>query len=88
MGSADLMQRNLNRRVEILFPLEDPDLQDQVLEILDTMMRDNVKARILQQDGSFVRAMPRRNEKQVNSQSYFLRLAAERQLEIDTIKRD
>jgi polyphosphate kinase len=88
MGSADLMQRNLNRRVEILFPLEDLDLQEQVLDILETMMKDNVKARVLLQDGNFVRALPRRNEKSVNSQAIFLNLASERQQQIDTIKRD
>ncbi|HEX2901417.1 MAG TPA: polyphosphate kinase 1 [Bacteroidia bacterium] len=87
MGSADLMQRNLNRRVEITFPLEDPEQQDRVLQILEVMFKDNVKARILQADGSFIRAQPRRNERVVNSQEYFLNQASERQKQIDTISK-
>jgi polyphosphate kinase len=85
MGSADLMQRNLNRRVEILFPLENIDLQERVMEILDLMIRDNVKARILQSDGSYIRDQPRKNEKPINSQEYFLRQASGRQMLVDTI---
>ncbi len=87
MGSADLMQRNLNRRVEITFPLEDPEQKERVLEILEVMFKDNVKARLLQQDGSFIRAQPRRNEKLMNSQAYFLQQAADRQRQIDTINK-
>ena len=87
MGSADLMQRNLNRRVEITFPLEDPEQKERVLEILETMFKDNVKARLLQQDGSFVRAQPRRNEKLMNAQMFFLQQAADRQRQIDTINK-
>ncbi|MFM2376824.1 MAG: hypothetical protein RLZZ165_1921 [Bacteroidota bacterium] len=87
MGSADLMQRNLNRRVEILFPLEDPELQERVLEILEVMFKDNTKARILQQDGSFQRVPLRRNERSFNAQDYFLKQAAGRQQEVDTISK-
>jgi polyphosphate kinase len=87
MGSADLMQRNLNRRVEITFPLEDPEHQERVLEILETMFKDNVKARVLQQDGSFVRAMPRRNEKHVSAQACFLAQAGDRKQQVDTISK-
>ncbi|MEY3443510.1 MAG: hypothetical protein RLZZ519_1791 [Bacteroidota bacterium] len=87
MGSADLMQRNLNRRVEITFPLEDPEQKERVLEILEVMFKDNVKARLLQQDGSFIRAQPRRNEKLMNAQAFFLQQAADRQRQIDTINK-
>jgi polyphosphate kinase len=87
MGSADLMQRNLNRRVEIMFPLEDAEHQERVLDILNLMMRDNLKARLLQQDGSFVRAQPRRNERHVNAQACFLGQAAERKQHVDTISK-
>ncbi len=52
-GSADWMPRNLERRVEILFPVEDPDLQEKLKYILDGQMRDNTKAHILQPDGSY-----------------------------------
>jgi polyphosphate kinase len=87
MGSADLMQRNLNRRVEITFPLEDPEHQERVLEILETMFKDNVKARLLLSDGTFCRAVPRRNEKLVSAQQYFLNQAMERKQQVDTISR-
>lgn len=87
MGSADLMQRNLNRRVEILFPLEDPDHQERILGILETMLKDNQKARLLESDGNFKRAMPRRNEKEVNAQACFLNQAEERKSEVDTISK-
>jgi polyphosphate kinase len=57
LGSADLMGRNLDRRVEILFPVLDPRLIRQVkTEVLDTGLADNVKARIMQADGSYRRA--------------------------------
>lgn len=85
MGSADLMQRNLNRRVEILFPLEDLDLQERVLEILDSMFTDNVKARVMHQDGTYHYAQPRRNERPHNAQSLFLKQAGDRQQLVDTI---
>jgi polyphosphate kinase len=58
MGSADLMPRNLDRRVEVLFPVEDPDLQSHVVEnILAVCLRDTAKSHILQSDGRYI---PRR----------------------------
>lgn len=58
MGSADLMPRNLDRRVEVLFPIEDPALQREVVEnILAICLRDTAKSHILQSDGSYI---PRR----------------------------
>ena len=67
-GSADLMDRNLNRRVETLFPLESgPILQ----EILDTILRvqlaDNTRARVLQPDGTWVRIEPAKDERTIDS---------------------
>jgi len=59
IGSADLMERNLDRRVETLFPIEDRRLlrflRDTVLELY---LQDNVQARELQSDGSYVRCTP------------------------------
>ncbi len=56
LGSADLMNRNLDRRVEVLFPIEDPRLKERInQEILDLMWRDNVKMRWLQSDGTYAR---------------------------------
>lgn len=52
-ASADWMPRNLDRRVEILFPVEKPCLQEKLQDILDCQMRDTVKASMLQPDGSY-----------------------------------
>ena len=51
MGSADWMPRNLDKRVEILFPVEDPDLKKEIVHILHTQLEDNTKAHLLQPDG-------------------------------------
>ncbi len=57
LSSADLMGRNLDRRVELLFPVEDPTLRDIVKgEALDEGLTDNVRARTLQSDGSYTRS--------------------------------
>jgi polyphosphate kinase len=56
MASADWMPRNFYRRVEVMFPVEAPELRQRVLnEILPSYLRDNVKARVLQSDGSHIR---------------------------------
>jgi polyphosphate kinase len=58
-GSADLMPRNLNRRVETLFPLTDPSLIEQVkTRILGAYLADTGKARSMQSDGTYVRVKP------------------------------
>ena len=58
MGSADLMPRNLDRRVEVLFPIEDADMQTHIVEnILAVCLRDTAKSHILQSDGRYI---PRR----------------------------
>ncbi len=54
LGSADWMQRNLFKRVETVFPLVTPGVREHVEEILDWFWRDNVKARVLQTDGTYV----------------------------------
>jgi len=70
MGSADLMQRNLDQRVEAIFPLEDPPLRSLVLEgLLKTQLRDNLRAWVLQPDGEYVRQAPKANEVVVDSQA-------------------
>jgi polyphosphate kinase len=56
LSSADLMQRNLDRRVEIVFPVEEEALRERLIGILDIYMRDNLKARIMQPDGTYARA--------------------------------
>jgi polyphosphate kinase len=70
MGSADWMPRNLDRRVEILFPVEDPDLQKEVRHILDIQLADTVKAQELQKDDTYER-IDRRGKTLLCAQDYF-----------------
>ena len=69
LGSADLMPRNLNHRVEVIFPVEDPRhlryLRDNVLE---TYFNDNTRTRIMQSDGTYKRVHPKENAETVNVQ--------------------
>lgn len=61
MGSADAMQRNLDRRVEVLFPIEDEAIRLHILhDVLEAYLRDNVKASVMQPDGSHKRRTPSR----------------------------
>jgi polyphosphate kinase len=77
-GSADLMDRNLVRRVEVIFPVEQPDLKARLIdEILKTTLTDNVKSRELLADGTYKRVVPANGDQPVRSQQRFLDLAAE-----------
>jgi polyphosphate kinase len=58
IGSADLMPRNLDRRVEALVPVEDPELQDRLQEILDVDLADDALAWILRPDGRWEHLPP------------------------------
>src|SRR5205085_9947447 len=59
IGSADWMDRNLSRRVEVIFPIEQADLKQRLIgEILATSLADNVKARELLPDGTYRRIVP------------------------------
>ncbi len=73
MGSADLMPRNLNRRVEVIFPIEDVALVRHIRdEVLKTYLKDNVKARLMQPDGIYHRADREEGRQATNSQSWFI----------------
>lgn len=74
LASADLMTRNLDRRIEIMFPVEDEDNKQRVKDILEAYLRDTAKARILKNDGRYYR-VDKRGKKLFNSQLYFCRLA-------------
>ena len=73
IGSADLMPRNLNRRVEVLFPIEDRQLVRRLRDrVLAKYLEDNDSARIMEPDGEYVR--PKRGSKRsLNVQSWFLK---------------
>ncbi|MBR6222836.1 MAG: RNA degradosome polyphosphate kinase [Lachnospiraceae bacterium] len=80
MGSADWMPRNLDKRVEITFPVEDPDLKKRVIEILATQLLDNVKAYILQPDGTYKKP-DLRGKTKISAQDTFCTVAMERSKE-------
>ena len=70
MGSADWMPRNLDKRVEIIFPVLDDKLKDKAYHILELELADNVKSRIMDENGNYVR-IDKRGKEVVNSQLIF-----------------
>ena len=77
MGSADWMPRNLDKRVEIVFPVEDEQLKEEVKHILEIQLEDNVKAHILQPDGTYEK-VDKRGKMLLNSQDFFCEEATRR----------
>jgi polyphosphate kinase len=77
LGSADLMPRNLNRRVEVVFPVRDPHLVRHFRdEVLATYLSDTVKGRHMQSNGSYLRNSRRAGHETVHSQQFFINHAA------------
>ncbi|MDD3232764.1 MAG: polyphosphate kinase 1 [Candidatus Methanomethylophilus sp.] len=73
MGSSDMMPRNLIARVEVLFPVLDPEMLMQIREkILKINLEDNVKARVLQSDGTYVIPPRKAGTKRLRSQEWFI----------------
>lgn len=72
MGSSDMMPRNLVARVEVLFPVLDPNMKELILQnILKIHFADNVKAKMLLPDGSYV-PVPKNGKKSFRSQQWFI----------------
>ena len=71
ISSADFMTRNTERRVEVAAPLLDRSIADRAVEIFETMLRDNVKAREQDSDGNYYHVQPKEGEPRLNSQIYF-----------------
>ena len=73
LGSADLMPRNLDHRVETLFPVEDEGLRKFVVhDVLGVYLKDNVKASVLNSDGQYVRRRPENGKPPFEAQAYLL----------------
>ena len=82
LGSADLMPRNLNRRVEIIFPVQDKGIVRRLRdEILPTYLGDNMKTRVLSADGSWTHVWPKDGEEPLNAQEWFVARAREQALD-------
>ena len=71
LSSADFMTRNTERRVEVAAPIKNPVIQNRLVDIFNTMLKDNVKARIQQPDGSYIRKSRAEDEEPMDSQLYF-----------------
>jgi len=74
LSSADLMPRNLDRRIELLFPVEDEKNRIRLISILDAYLKDTVKARILKNNGLYCR-VDKRGKPIFDSQDYFYKIA-------------
>ena len=73
IGSADLMTRNLDRRVELLFPIEDPNLRKHIVEnVLTPYLKDNTQGRRLESDGTYTRIKPTPGDTPFHVQDWFV----------------
>ena len=84
-ASADWMPRNLERRVEIMFPIERPELQKKLMNILNMQLMDTVKAHILKADGTYEK-VDKRGRGTFNSQLEFCNIAVEAAKEQETLE--
>lgn len=87
MGSADWMPRNLDRRVELVFPIEDADLKERAFGILETLLSDNTNARVMQPDTSY-QHVNRRGRAAFSSQLAFYKQAQERLKALQHVESD
>jgi polyphosphate kinase len=73
LGSADMMPRNLDRRIEVLFPILDEKIKKTIFEkILKIHLNDNVKSRLLMPDGLYPRIVHADGQDAINSQQLLL----------------
>ncbi len=82
IGSADLMPRNLDKRVELVFPIDDDQLKLRIDNILNIMLSDTTNARIQNSDAEYLKIDLRGKEK-MNSQKYFVKEAKQRVLDLE-----
>ena len=74
LGSADWMPRNLDRRVELVFPVEEKSLQNRVIRMMELLLKDNKNAMEMQSDGTYNR-VDRRGKKSLSAQSELMKIA-------------
>ena len=88
LSSADWMPRNFFRRVETSFPVEEPALAQQIVDVIDTMLKDNVRARVLNESGGYDRLRPAEGEAPIDAQAIFVDDARRRVLKaVDAFER-
>lgn len=87
IGSADAMKRNLEARVEVVVPVEDRTLRNEIRTIFDVHLNDNRSAWDMQSDGSYVQRTPGSDEETRGSHKVLIELAAKRQKKIARLKR-
>lgn len=87
IGSADLMKRNLESRVEVLTPVDDPGLCERLCAVLDAQLHDHRNAWQMQPDGSYVQRQPRTPEEEVGSQEALILAAEKRNFEATRLRR-
>ena len=74
LSSADLMPRNLDRRVEVTFPIEDQSVKNYIIKnIVEVFLIDNTKSRVLNSDGNYERLSPEKNEEEISVQELFMK---------------
>jgi polyphosphate kinase len=73
LGSADLMPRNLDKRVEVLFPVQNAEIRNAIIaKIIPVQLTDNLKLRVLQSDGTYQRITLPKGAKPLNAQTWFV----------------
>ncbi|MDR0615885.1 MAG: polyphosphate kinase 1 [Synergistaceae bacterium] len=73
LGSADLMVRNLDRRIEVLFPVESPSIRHRIINaILPVHLSDNAQMNRLTADGEYIRSRPQEGSSAINSQQWMI----------------
>jgi polyphosphate kinase len=78
LGSADLMPRNLDHRLEVVAPIDDPALQQRIKSTFETLLSDDSGAWELESDGGWTRLRPKKDEAERSAQAAFMRAARPR----------
>jgi len=87
ISSADWMLRNLDKRVELLVPVDDPESRRRLIAVLKSYSRDNVKGRRLLPDGGYKRLRPGKDGRKHRHQEHLYRLACEAEKTIEQSQR-
>ncbi|MCC6223960.1 MAG: polyphosphate kinase 1 [Thermoleophilia bacterium] len=87
MGSADLMPRNLDHRIEVVVPVESPKVQHELNAALETLLADNTQAWVLDAGGRWVRLRPGKGEKPRGTHAVLMKRARQRARRLDAVRR-